>query len=589
MKNKLFVHDMIHHNPGLVEYESKYADPSFLKTRGYDAKVFDLFHCAQFGLLWDGVDEVMNGEKIFPLESPERQWALQKKAELYEDYSEVKKQGLDVYFMMDMIVLPQRIKELYPDILNEEGKIDILRPRTLRILEFMFHEMFHEFPQIDGIYIRYGETYAGNRFHTPYHSGNNPIQGDMWEYHEKLMHFLINKVCVQYDKKIMYRTWGFGDLQFDRETYLELSNKIPVHKNFYFCIKHTAGDFHRTFRFNQCLNAGMHQQVVEIQAAREYEGKGAYPNYIGDGLINGFEEYAWLMKACENKCLGDIIGEKSLVKGIWTWSRGGGWDGPYINGKNGENGSVEVKNGSELWADINAYVISRWAKNPSKTDRDYVLQYAGEELGMGRKDACTFYDICIKSARAVLLGRGTNTDAFKTDVFWTRDQNIDYGRILNILHSAIENDALEILLYEKAESVTLWKEMVVLANELDDDCNMKPYIITTCQYGYCLFSIYECIFRGNGYALLGGRQRQVQEMVAVYDALWDKWKELKKKSEGCPTLFVKENSRLDMIGYDWNTGMDAAIEPLRDLDDNGFLKEKYLPCGVELTQWGLIG
>ena len=43
--------------------------------------------------------------------------------------------------------------------------------------------------------------------------------------------------------------------------------------------------------FNPCIGIGKHQQVVEVQCQREYEGKGAHPNYIAKGVIDGFEEF----------------------------------------------------------------------------------------------------------------------------------------------------------------------------------------------------------------------------------------------------------------------------------------------------------
>lgn len=135
--------------------------------------------------------------------------------------------------------------------------------------------------------------------------------------------------------------------------------------------------------------------------------------YIADGVINGCEEFKWIMPDEKNRSLRDVINvENSLIKGVWTWSRGGGWDGPYINGANGMNGEV-VENGSELWCDINAYVISNWAKDTSKSDRYYVLKYAREILGMSEADALKFYEIYMLSAKAVLFGRGSNTDKFK--------------------------------------------------------------------------------------------------------------------------------------------------------------------------------
>ena len=63
-----------------------------------------------------------------------------------------------------------------------------------------------------------------------------------------------------------------------------------------FAVKHTHGDFLRTFKFNQTIAIGKHKQVVEVQCQREYEGKQAHPNYIAKGVIDGFEEYDYLMK-----------------------------------------------------------------------------------------------------------------------------------------------------------------------------------------------------------------------------------------------------------------------------------------------------
>lgn len=173
-----FLHDMIHNNPGLAHYETKYTDPEFLAARGYHAKVFDLYDCAQYGLLWDGLKR----GPVFPKGTAEREWVLQKRHQLLRDYDAAKAAGLRVCFMMDIIVLPARVLELYPEVLNPEGKIDILSKQMTELLDCMFAEMFTQFPQIDGIYIRYGETYVGPEYNTPWHTGNNPIQGDELRY-----------------------------------------------------------------------------------------------------------------------------------------------------------------------------------------------------------------------------------------------------------------------------------------------------------------------------------------------------------------------------------------------------------------------
>ena len=79
--NAFFLHDMIHHNPGLARYETKYTDPEFLAARGYDAKVFDLYDCAQYGLLWDNLEK----GPVFPCGSAAREWVLNKRRQLLRD------------------------------------------------------------------------------------------------------------------------------------------------------------------------------------------------------------------------------------------------------------------------------------------------------------------------------------------------------------------------------------------------------------------------------------------------------------------------------------------------------------------------
>ena len=48
---------------------------------------------------------------------------------------------------------------------------------------------------------------------------------------------------------------------------------------------------------------------------------------VMNGVINGFSE----MSPSEKKGLKDII-NTPLIRGLFTWSRGGGWWGPYIHG-----------------------------------------------------------------------------------------------------------------------------------------------------------------------------------------------------------------------------------------------------------------
>ena len=556
----LFTMDMVHNNPGLLPYESKYCDPGFLISRGYKGKVFCFTDSAQFGLTWDGFDK-----EIFPVGSAEREEVLETREQIIQKYDTAKAKGLKVYFMMDIISLPAKIVEKYGDELLNDDKIDIRKPFTKKAMDYLFDEMFSIFPQLDGLYIRYGENYVGTKYRMPLFRGNTPIIGDAIEYHRYLVGYLREKVCVEKNREIIYRSWGSED---NKKAYLDISDAIEPHKNLYFCIKHTDGDFHRNTRFNSQLNIGKHQQIVEVQCAREYEGKGAHPNYVAAGAINGFEELMDF-KGEENICLRDVINTPdTLIKGVWTWSRGGGWNGPYIIGKNGTkdvsypediNGEVTIKTGGELWCDINAYVISSWAKDTSKTDKYYAKKYASEILGMKDSDAEKFYELCILSSRAVLLGRSFHKGN-TIDCWWFRDQNMNYKRFFADVEKAVNDGSYKALISEKAESVKLWEDIVAIAENLDDSIPSKDYIVTTSKYGYYLYAIIEKMYLICISKLM--KDEAYKKYEEEYESLWLMWQRLYDTSVGCPSLYIKEDKPMNLIGYDGNVGFDCVLRPL---------------------------
>ena len=621
-KDTLFTASMVHNNPGLEPYTSNYNNSQFLADRSIDEQVFFLYDCAQYGLLWDGYDasqgitlteekweadkegtKEQNDKKVFPYGSEARAWVEAKRADLHEKYDAADEAGVNVYFMMDMIVLPAHLKEMRGDLLDKKGKIDISKKETQKVMDYMFQEMFTEFPTIDGIYIRYGETYTGSKYGdaAPYHTGNNPIlHGE--QSHMDLINYMGAKLYgdERVDKAyrdVIYRTWGFGGFQNTPSEYLRVSEHVPTNEHLYFCIKHSTGDFHRDVAFNQTIGIGQHQQIVEVQCAREYEGKGAYPNFLIHGVINGMEEYEWLNPDDEYQCLRDVINsaEDPKVKGIWIWPRGGGWNGPYINGVNGirndneyygqgeprlSNPEVVIEDGSEMWNDLNSYVVTQWAKDTSKTDKYYVKEYAKNYLGMDEEDAENFYKLCILSEHAVLLGRGTNDPSVKSkcnDTWWTRDQNIAPGKLQNNINKAVNNNLQGTVLREKAECVAMWKEMLEIAQGFKTDAKLidsptvgvKDYIITTCKYGYYFFDITQQMYIAGIEKAKGEKNGEcdinaIHDAVSEYDRLWAEWEELYETAPGCPTLFAKEDQKQNLIGYSSNRGTDAFMKNYRE-------------------------
>ena len=519
--------DMVHDNPGDDPWETQYDDCGFLASRGLSGKVFFLSEAAQLAIDWQAYDA-----NVFPVGSEGYEFVQGKKEEFHAKYREAKDKGLKVYFMMDFISLPNSMKTLYGDDILKNGKIDVNKPKTQEIMREMMKEIFTEFPEVDGIYPRYGESYVG--FYSSYHFGNNPIgvSGTKAADHTTLLRFFRDEVCEKYGKEVVYRTWstevGENSFTTSPSLYLQITDAVEPHEKLFIAVKHTAGDFWRNYTFNETIGIGKHRQIIEVQCSREYEGKGAFPNYVAGSVINGFPEYEWQMKENENKCLRDVVNcENSLVAGIWTWSRGGGWGGPYTNGKKNPKGD-------ELWSDLNAYVLHEWAKDTSVTDTSLVKQYAIDVLGMNDADADRFVKLALLSAEGVLYGTGTNSDP-AWEPLWTRDSNVSKDYFDRNLTTMIAHPEK---LDERRKSVELWQEIVTLAESLDESVEKKEYIVTTAKYGMYFYSICERMWTAG---VLSRAKEDTAAVKADYDALWQEWKTLSKKVPACPTLYDKES------------------------------------------------
>lgn len=517
--------DMVHDNPGAAPYVTQYDDVEFLAERGLTGKVFFLSESAHLAIDWQAYDQ-----NIFPNGSDGYKWVQNKKEEYRQKYKEAKDAGLKVYFMMDFISLPNSMKELYGSEILTGEKIDINKPKTKEIMAEMIKEIFNEFPELDGIYPRYGESYVG--FYSGYHFGNNPIavSSNKADDHVTLLKFFRDEVCEKYGKEVVYRTWstetGADSFTTSADLYLEITNQVEPHENLFIAIKHTAGDFWRNYTFNETIGIGKHQQIVEIQCAREYEGKGSYPNYIAGSVINGFKEYSWQMSDASSKCLRDVVNcENSTVAGIWTWSRGGGWGGPYPNG-------TENRKGDELWCDLNAYVLHTWAQDTSRTDKSIVKEYAKSVLGMNNTDADNFYKLVSLSSDAVLYGIGTNS-APALDPLWTRDASVDKNRF-NSNVSVIKKypEKLE----ERHKAVELWSEITEISNSFDDSVEKKEFIILSAKYGYYLFSIFDTMYTAGVTDDATERANACNE----FDILWAEYEKLSKDNPAFPSLYDKD-------------------------------------------------
>ena len=553
--------DMVHHNPGEPQTRSAYLRPDFLKSKGYDAKVFFLFDAAQFGIDWKGFDP-----EIFEKKSDERKWVDARAATIDSLYNSAKEEGLGVYCMLDMLVLPRKMVEKYSTrLLNEEGKIDISRSFTQKCVRHLIRSMFSRFPQLDGLIIRTGETYLQD---APYHVGNHPVVAGMDD-HVTLLRILREEVCARLDKDLIYRTWDMGKLHSLPKYYLGLADKIAPHKHLYFSIKHTITDFWRMgmaqevpdldiywinesgkygVPFNPCLGIGCHKQIVEVQCQREYEGKGAHPNYIAHGVIDGFAE---LNDTQAVNSLSRLNDRSDLLSGVWTWSRGGGWGGPYIT--------------NEFWIDLNASVVTLWANDPSKSEEECFCEVV-RKMGLPEEQIPLLRRLCLLTEDGVLKGQYSQYGS--SYVNWTRDDSMTGDNAMQgYIDDIIRSGRAAQYAAEKDEATAIWSEIADLSKQITfPDADLNEFIRVSCDYGRLKYGIlaagWKLMLLKRDTELSGTihDRSEITRMLDEYDRMWNAWRKLSEDHTVCPTLYSAD---IDFYGN--QIGLNRTADSLREI------------------------
>lgn len=493
--------DMVHHNPGEPLFDTAYEDPAVLKAMGFNGKVYYLFDAPTIAIDWEAVDP-----DIFPKGSPGRAWVDEKAARIDQQHAACKAVGIDVYAMADLVLLPKSLIEKHG---LQETFGDVQHPQTQKFLRLMIGQMFDRFPNLDGIVVRVGETYLHD---APFHAGKILNKSDPKKTLIPLMQLLREEVCVKRNKTLVFRTW----LSFDTNpnTYTQVSDAVEPHEKLIIGVKHCEGDFHRGHAFSRVLGMGRHRQLIEVQCAREYEGKGAYPNYIAHGVIEGFEEHFKQVSKGSPRSIREVVEQKpELFAGIWTWTRGGGWKGPFIT--------------HELWPDLNAWVLAQWAMDTSQSEVSLFNRYATEKLGLTGENVAKFRRLCLLSADAVVRGKSSTHRDFSP--WWSRDDGINIPKLPD------DPRRLARILDEQAQAVQIWREIVRLAEEIDcPDAKTREFLVASSNYGLHLYRVYQAVIE------LTAKQSDadhVRTWLAAFDAAWADYAALPARFPQSATLY----------------------------------------------------
>ena len=570
--------DMVHHNPGEQPFDTRFLDPQRLGELGYTGQVFKHVNCAV------RLDTL--GRRDFEPGTPAGEWMEATRREIAGQIQAAKAAELQVFYHIDLFVLPTAlVADERAEICNGAGKISLDCARTLEIHRALFDEMFRDFPQIDGLIIRVGETYL---FDAPHHCGNSavPVHDEgvdpAWSQRQfaKLLRFLREEICVRHGKILIPRTWDIYNDRFhaNPEFYLAVTEAVPPHPNLLFSIKHTALDFFRRVKVNPSIGLGGHQQIIEVQCQREYEGKGAFPSYIGHLLAEG---------APENKNpvgLGMLL-QMPNSRGVFTWSRGGGWFGPYLK--------------SEFWPRLNVHVISALAREPQKSEAAIFANFCRDEMGMSVASAAVFRKACLLGEQALLLGRYCAAydeqwqEATIPTELWMRDDRIGgMDQLEPVFRYLDEHEKTCLALEEKWESVHLWKKAFREFQFVEiPDPALRDAIDTSFRYAVSLFEIIAIGWDILAIDFAASRGRpadteRLRDLHENYQAAWATYRDLEKSAPGAASLFR---------GDFWNwpgkpalPGLDASVSnAMRHLNGSRPTVTNTICAPVEKTWMGV--
>ena len=511
IENERVALDMTQNNPGdaFAWQVSKYNDPEYIvSTLNFTGRVWT---GESSGTL--AIDYASAVDNVFPDDSPSRAWIESLRTSLKRRLQRAESVGSKVYFFVDLLVFPKALLQKVPEMTkNGDGVTVEWNDITKKYLNVMVNETFEMFPEVDGWIIREGETYV---YDTPYHIGNSPSNNTMSLWID-FIRTVRDFVCVQNGRKLFVRSWD--NWPSDKEYYLNMTSLIEPHKLLYFSIKHSAQDFVRPAKWNPMLGVGNHAQIVEVELQREYESKGAIPNYVMDGIIDGFEEMG------KDKIGLSSILNSTQIRGLWTWSRGGGWWGPYLHGR-------------EIFVDLHAHVLSRWWNESGRRSEEEIFFEIIPELFDGCDSTeCVraFRQVAQMSSDMVLHGQWGTTPYCST---WMRDDRMGGLDQLGCLNQLSDNTTLwEQSEDEKTHAYNTSLEIATLFDEKIrphlTDHDMIETLWASCEYAKLLYGIIDTSWpllrqaycMQHNYPLPMKSNVTIEQALNRYDAAWSAYR-----------------------------------------------------------------
>jgi hypothetical protein len=293
------------------------------------------------------------------------------------------RRGMQVFLDTDMLALTPPLSRVLQRVAPGARGIAASDPAVWATYRAGFEELFDTFPFLKGVVIRFGE--GGGLYNTagwPYQS--EPAVRTAADLRAMLRGLL--PVFEANGKTLVLRSWTvgvgqLGRLHVDPTVYDRVLGDIDS-PALVVSTKFTAGDFFSYLPLNRTLARGRHRRLVELQAKPEFEGFGAFPDFLG-------HEYA--------RALRELRAANPRIAGTYVLPQFGGplRAGPRI---------LYPLHGFWLWTDSNVFVASQLALNPDADVDELARQWARARFGDDPKVVAAITRVLADTRDAVLKG-----------------------------------------------------------------------------------------------------------------------------------------------------------------------------------------
>jgi hypothetical protein len=523
--------------------------PGHYQEYNYNAAILgDLTQLASFDAAYPGA---------IPQGSALRERIEQQRQKFQKASAQSRAFGVAVGLMTDEASLPIPVLERMGNSSSENNlstRIDFDSEKFWEAYRAKYREVLKAYPQVAYVIVRTGENYSHP---DEGYIGRTVRDGDIDDAYFRHMQRLIEEtrkiVVDEFGRTLIWRTWDLGGDGFhaDPKVYDRVLAGLTNRKGLIFAIKFTQTDFWRYNDFNPTIGRGGVNQIVEFQCAREYEGKGAFPDYVGPIHAAALRQAA---------ALG--------VKGVWIWDFGGGWGGPFLQ--------------SDRWARLNIFATSRLAQNPDLSPRALAEEWAAKEFGP--KSATNVAEMLMLSGECVrkcmyIEAFARDHGGWKPSLNLMRD-DIIRGEVLEQLYEGSKN-SLPAVFAEKDEAAALAARMRTLfensrsdivaergEREYQESLSSLIYLENLTQvldhYVKGMFSFYQWQETREA-----APAAQAQQELLAWRASWRRYQTDVPKLPGVATIYHSQNRTQNPTDKSQSRGAmaelcEAALKSLAD-------------------------